>query len=105
MATIIDGAHNFDTAKYSPSGFNSGAVGTYAYLTYTANSGYVGGSGLVHGNTYQGSDFEYGVIRHGSDVDCNAYNYATGTPVGSWVSIGSAGNNSHFTKTLCYRVA
>ena len=105
MATIIDGAHNFDSARHSPLGFNSGAVGTYAYLTFTGNSGYVGGSGLVHGTAYSGSNFEYGVVRNGADIDCNAYYYVTGTPGGSWVSIGSAGHNSHFSKTLCYRVA
>ena len=96
MASTIAGNDNFNTSSTVPSSFSAGAVGTYAYLTWTANSGYAGGSGVVHGTNYAGSNFEYGVIRHGANIDCNAYSYTTGTPSGTWKAIGSAGHNSHF---------
>lgn len=105
MASTIRGSDNFDSSAVAEPFTNAGAVGTYAYLTWTASSGYVGGSGLQNNTNYAGSNFEYGVIRHGANIDCSAYDYNTGTPSGTWRSIGAAGANTHYTKTLFYRIS
>ena len=104
MASTIRGSDNFDSATATFS--NAGEVGTYAYLSWVGNNGYVGGSGLQHNTNYAGSNFMYGVTRSGTNIDDDAFTFQNaGTPSGTWRSIGAAGANNHYTKTLYYRVS